>query len=55
MLYFFFQFEFISAFQSQPRRALTLLSDPLTISALSETRVAIGQRAVLLRRVHVEQ
>lgn len=41
MLYFFVQFEFISAFQSQPRRALTLLSDPLTISALSGTRVAI--------------
>lgn len=38
---FFFQFEFMSAFQSQPRRALTLLSDPLAISALGESRLAI--------------
>lgn len=44
-------------------RALTLLSDPLTISTLSESRLAIdavpqaviGQRVVLLCFVHFEQ
>lgn len=40
-IFCFFQFEFIPAFQSQPRGALTLLSDPLVIGALSESRVAI--------------
>lgn len=51
---FLFQLELISARQWQPRRALTLLSDPLTIGTPSDRRrsprALIGQRAV-----HFEQ